>query len=189
MVQDNAAVAPHNRLCLATTQNWLLASRNLALWTALALYGLPLPAVWPWLQTMKLTLKHALAVTFLALSFASATAQDCTDGAAKWVLEGAAKGDPTSQLILGAKCDEKDDAAAAIWYRKAADQGEPRAQWFLGSMYEEGRGVPQDYVLAYMWFNLAAAKGAIGARTDRDTVAAKMTPAQLTDNRSAEARP
>ena len=29
----------------------------------------------------------------------------------------------------------------------------------LGAMYAEGRGVPQDYVRAHMWFSLAAARG------------------------------
>ena len=31
-----------------------------------------------------------------------------------------------------------------------------QAKLRLGEMYREGLGVPQDYVLAYMWFNLAA---------------------------------
>ena len=40
------------------------------------------------------------------------------------------------------------------WYRLAADQGHAKAQNNLGSIYVKGQGVPQDYVLAHMWFNL-----------------------------------
>jgi TPR repeat protein len=32
-----------------------------------------------------------------------------------------------------------------------------RAQYNLGIIYAEGKGVPQDYVQAHKWFNLAAA--------------------------------
>jgi TPR repeat protein len=39
--------------------------------------------------------------------------------------------------------------------RKAADQGNALAQFNLGSMYAKGHDVPQDYVLAYEWFDLA----------------------------------
>jgi hypothetical protein len=42
-------------------------------------------------------------------------------------------------------------------YRKAAAQGSAAAQNNLGAMYAEGRGVPQDKVLAYALFNLSAA--------------------------------
>jgi TPR repeat protein len=40
------------------------------------------------------------------------------------------------------------------WYRKAADQDQHFAQVLLGSMYQNGQGVPQDYLQAHMWFNL-----------------------------------
>jgi TPR repeat protein len=32
------------------------------------------------------------------------------------------------------------------------------AQFNLGEMYETGRGVPQDVIMAHMWFNLAASR-------------------------------
>ena len=44
---------------------------------------------------------------------------------------------------------------AVGWWRKAAEQGYAKAQFNLGIMYGNGRGVPQDYVEAHMWFNLA----------------------------------
>lgn len=43
------------------------------------------------------------------------------------------------------------------------------------------QGVPQDYVLAHMWFNLAAVQNHIDAIKNRDLVSAKMTPAQIAD--------
>jgi hypothetical protein len=48
-------------------------------------------------------------------------------------------------------------------------------------MYVDGHGVPQDYVQAHMWFNLAGASGVAKALKNRDTVAAKMTPAQIAE--------
>jgi TPR repeat protein len=45
--------------------------------------------------------------------------------------------------------------------------------------------VPQDYVQAYMWFNLPAEQGDQDATQSRDNVALKMTP--RSDRRGAEA--
>ncbi len=77
-------------------------------------------------------------------------------------------------------------AEAMKWYRKAAEQGHAEAQVNLGIMYQNGKGVPQDYVQAYMWFNLAASKYPPGEDRDqavknRDAVAEKMTPAQISE--------
>ena len=46
-----------------------------------------------------------------------------------------------------------------IWFQRAAEQGHPVAKLYLGVMYAEGRGVPQDYVRAHMWYSLSAAQG------------------------------
>ena len=40
-----------------------------------------------------------------------------------------------------------------------AEQGEPGGQLFLGLMYDEGKGVPQDYKTAVKWYRLAAEQG------------------------------
>ena len=75
----------------------------------------------------------------------------------------------------------QNNAKAAAWYRKAADQGFDYAQFDLGAAYEDGGlGVPQDYALAYMWFNLASSSATNTdlrqmAVENRDKVAAKMT--------------
>jgi len=53
---------------------------------------------------------------------------------------------------------EQGDAARALRNMRAlAEQGDTRAQTVLGKAYKDGLGVPQDYVQAHMWYNLAAA--------------------------------
>ncbi len=70
--------------------------------------------------------------------------------------------------------------------RKAAEQGHDKAQSNLGLMYQNGRGVPQDYAKAHMWLNLATSKLPPGEERDtavknRDIVAKRMTPAQISE--------
>ena len=65
------------------------------------------------------------------------------------------------------------------WYKPAAEQGDAIAQSNLGVMYEEGKGVPQDYVRAHMWFSIAVISGDKTASKSRDIVAKKMTPSQI----------
>jgi TPR repeat protein len=49
--------------------------------------------------------------------------------------------------------------AALRWLAAAAEQGHGLAQLKLGTMYEEGRGVIQDYAAAFEWFRQAAEQG------------------------------
>jgi TPR repeat protein len=46
-------------------------------------------------------------------------------------------------------------------------------------MYDKGYGVSQDYVQAYMWYNIASVNGLELAGKDRDGVAQLMTPGQI----------
>jgi TPR repeat protein len=46
-------------------------------------------------------------------------------------------------------------------------------------MYEHGRGVEQDDVLAYMWYSLASVQGFQPARERREILAKQMTPEQI----------
>jgi len=69
--------------------------------------------------------------------------------------------------------------------REAADQGDSRAQYSLGALYVAGHGVPQDFVYAHMWFNLAASR-AMGDdekqySAARDSLATKMTPQEIAE--------
>ena len=74
---------------------------------------------------------------------------------------------------------------AARWYRRAADHGVVAAQIVIGTMYADGRGVPQDYVRAHMWLNLAAARGNEDARELRDLICASMTGPQIAEAQRA----
>jgi TPR repeat protein len=80
----------------------------------------------------------------------------------------------------------QDHAEAVKWFQLSAEQGFAGAQASLGVTYLEGLGLPQDDVQALMWFNLAASRFPPGedhdrAVQDRDTVAKRMTPAQITE--------
>ena len=68
-------------------------------------------------------------------------------------------------------------------YGLAAAQGNADAQYNLGFMYDNGQGVAQDYVRAHMWYNLGAISGEKDnkAPANRDSIAAKMTPAQIAE--------
>ena len=70
---------------------------------------------------------------------------------------------------------------AAEWYRLAAEQGHRVAQFNLGVLYFNGEGVPQDYMLAYMWFKFAAANGDVEAIRARDFTSTKMTIDQIAE--------
>ncbi len=64
--------------------------------------------------------------------------------------------------------------------RHAAEQADADAQVTLGVMYASGRGVPQDYVSAHMWLNLAAATAAglerrVTAHSGRVGLASELT--------------
>jgi len=78
------------------------------------------------------------------------------------------------------------DYAAIV---SSAEHGDATAQYNLAVMYDTGRGgVPQDYVMAHKWYNLAASHyatweaniGATAARS-RDRLTLRMTPAQIAE--------
>lgn len=98
----------------------------------------------------------------------------------------AQQGDPVAQFLLAhilahGLIDEPDLREAARWYRKAAASGLSTAMTNLGLLYLRGTGVPQDYVLGYMWVNLAAGTGQVEAVRVRDTVSARMTADQINE--------
>lgn len=68
---------------------------------------------------------------------------------------------------------------AAALFQAAALSGNYLGQYYLGSMYLSGYGVPKDYVLAYMWINIAAREGIKEIEKDRDLLEKKMTQSQI----------
>ena len=64
--------------------------------------------------------------------------------------------------------------------RRAAQLGHPMAQFSLGMRYAYGsNGMPQDYVAAYMWLNLAAMAGSISAKQSLSLAADNMSITQI----------
>jgi TPR repeat protein len=81
-----------------------------------------------------------------------------------------------------------DYATALRLWSPLANQGDAAAQGNLGLMYASGKGVPEDYIQAHMWFNLAAssfpasdAENRDNAVKSRDLLAAKLTPEQIAE--------
>ena len=73
--------------------------------------------------------------------------------------------------------------AMQLW-RPLADAGDALAQVSLGVMYRNGEGVPRgNEVTAYMWFSLSAAQGNKKAAEYRDSLAKRMTAAQIAEAR------
>jgi len=109
---------------------------------------------------MNLTSKHAVTAIILALSVIAPAAAGPLDDA-------------------DAAIKRRDYATAVRLIRPLAEQGDASAQYNLGVFYDNGLGVPQDKVRAYMWLNLSAAQGREGAAAFRDLIARLMTPAQI----------
>ena len=76
---------------------------------------------------------------------------------------------------------QQDYGAAASWFRRAADQGVVGAQVLLGELFQLGLGVPEDEILAHMWFNLAVAQGDETAREKKDMIEQRMTREQIAE--------
>ena len=74
---------------------------------------------------------------------------------------------------------ERGDFATAMREMlRLASGGDAQAQYNLGLMYDNGDGVPQDYVQAHMWYDIA---GVAVAAKYRDFVAREMTPDQIAE--------
>ena len=107
----------------------------------------------------------------------------------------ASSGDPEAQYelswrhALGMELPE-DDIEALKWLRLAATRGHALARNNLGARHLSGEGVDPDPIEAYRWFHLAAEQGDRKAAKNRDTVAASLTPAQITEaiHRAAQVR-
>jgi TPR repeat protein len=113
--------------------------------------------------------------------------------AATWLRRAADQDDAIAQSHLGVMLFQgqgmpQDKAQAMKWFRRAADQGDAEAQYNLALSYVKGEGDEADNVRAHMWFNLAAAHFPASDTSDRNTaakerdlVATKMTPQQISE--------
>lgn len=107
------------------------------------------------------TLLSILAL-FLFVSLSVQTQSASASGMSTGDLLVLAEGDNTmAQRTLGKRYASgiegvtQDLNQAVFWYTKAADKGDAEALQYLGYAYGRGLGVPQDWVQAHMWFNIA----------------------------------
>jgi hypothetical protein len=67
-----------------------------------------------------------------------------------------------------------DDREAAVWLRRAAEHGQAEGQLMLGMLFYHGQGVPQSFVRAYAWCELAEIGGNADATLCRDAALESM---------------
>lgn len=84
-------------------------------------------------------------------------------------------------LYLNGRGVLQDYAEAMNWFSLAAKQGSSYGQFYLGTMYSKGEGVLQNNITAHMWYNISNANGFDFAASDRDFVAKKMTPENISE--------
>ena len=76
---------------------------------------------------------------------------------------GPAAAAPTLRQGVAAMAHQNYAAAVAI-LSPLAQNGDPAAQTYMGYLYAMGRGVPQDYSQAAIWYRRAAEQGHSGAQ-------------------------
>ena len=72
-----------------------------------------------------------------------------------------------------------DYATALMYLRPLAEQNHKKAQGTLGWMYEAGTGVQRDYIMAFVWYDLAVTNGHKKARRNRNSVESKLDEDEL----------
>jgi hypothetical protein len=77
--------------------------------------------------------------------------------------------------------DAGDYLGAAKEWLIAGSQGDVTSQFRLAQLYERGLGVPQDFVQAHRWYNIATSQGHADARSARDALGARLTAEQLAE--------
>ena len=68
-------------------------------------------------------------------------------------------------------------------FRPLAEGGNPKAQTVLGVMYRKGEGVARSPIRAFIWFNVAAARGDAKAKAELRDVSQAMTPQEISQAR------
>lgn len=120
------------------------------------------------------------------LHFGKGTGKDETE-AAKWYELAARKGHIVAQSSLAylylqhSQSSFRNTSKAAYWYNKAAKLGYPEAQFNLGLLYASGRGLSQDYIQAYAWFDLAYLNKYKNALKSRNSAASRLDQKQIKD--------
>ena len=74
-------------------------------------------------------------------------------------------------------------AEAVKWYSMAANQGFVDAQYNLGLMYASGGGIPENYMVAYVWWTVANAYGNEQAGTKLNILKSLMSERDIVEAR------
>jgi TPR repeat protein len=103
-----------------------------------------------------------------------------------WYLKAASAGDSYAPIEVAEMYETgktlQNPVEALKWYLKSTESGAiPSVAYKLGIMYETGTGAPEDYVAAYMWYELAAAKGNNEAMRAKALLRKVMTPEQIAE--------
>jgi len=98
----------------------------------------------------------------------------------KWCLRSAQHNNPFSQCMIGhffkkgiklvlvnKKTNEliieyilqKNVKEAVIWYKRSAENGHPEGQYYYGSCFEEGLGIPINFIKATNWYKISGNSG------------------------------
>ena len=152
-------------------------------------YAVALKEIGPLAKAGNAEAEHLLGLMYY---MGRGVAQDYKQ-AMTWHKKAALQGKADAQYVVGAmyytgNAVPQDQKQAISWFRKAAEQGHPEAQHALGLMYRYHiAGMPQDSVLAYMLWNLAAANGNADATEQRAAIAKHMTHEQIEEAQSLSA--
>lgn len=111
-----------------------------------------------------------------------------------WLMARADAGDALAAFGLGRAMTQGADAAeqgpvldpgaaeqGAAYLVLAAQGGVAQAQALLSDLYATGTGVPQDFIEAHKWANVAATNGVDAAVAQRDTLSDLMTADQIAE--------
>jgi TPR repeat protein len=131
----------------------------------------------------------------LAVGLAQPVVAQTLGDAAETLRPLAEQGQAQAQALLGTCYSSgiggvsRDYAEALKWFRKAAEQGNGDGLANMGDMYAGGYGVPQNYILAYMYLELARAQDAktLILKMTRAVVNSKVTAAQIAEAKSLAA--
>jgi TPR repeat protein len=106
--------------------------------------------------------------------------------AADWFRKSANQGYYKAQHDLALMLNEgrgisQNDTEAYKLFHSAANQGYGPSQYQLGKMFshEKSKGIPQRFILAYMWFEIAAANGVEKAKEKQNELSETMTEEQV----------
>jgi TPR repeat protein len=146
-------------------------------------------------QIARMLRKAAILIAALAIMISASFSQPPQASAApqrplrERLLDRAQHGDAEAQFDLAKGYEggrfglTQDFVQAGHWYREAANQGDPFAEASLGIFYGAGKGVKQDYILAYAWLDRSVSH-LTGPERDtvleiRDSIGRRMSAVQL----------